>query len=115
MISTPIPIDIPLRHDADGVIRIGKSRVTLQSVVSDFERGASPEEIVHHYPALNLADVYFVIGYILQNRAEVDAYVTEQRRLAAQVRQEVESHYPNDPLRAKLLAALEARQKQAGS
>jgi uncharacterized protein (DUF433 family) len=99
-------INTPLRTDEDGVIRVGRTRVTLQSVVDDIRRGASPEEIVHHYPALDLADAYLVVGYYLQNREEIDAYVQEQRDLAREARREYEAKHPNDPLREKLRSRL---------
>jgi uncharacterized protein (DUF433 family) len=64
---------IPIETDAHGVIRIGGTRVTLDSVVYSFREGATAEEIVQHYPVLKLADVYVVIGYYLKNRKEIDA------------------------------------------
>lgn len=106
MLAMPAAVDVPLRME-DGVIRVGKTRVTLQAVVADFHRGASPEEIAHHYAALSLSEVYLVIGYYLQNQAEVDAYVREQRALADAARREYQAEYPNDALRARLLAALD--------
>lgn len=115
MIATPIPIDVPLRRDRENVIRIGNTRVTLRTVIADFHRGASPEEIVHHYPALNLPDVYLVIGYYLQNRDTVDAYVQEQRQLAEAARRDVEADYGNDPLRANLLARLKEERRKVDS
>lgn len=115
MIAMPTAVNVPLRMDEGDVIRVGRTRVTLQAVVADFHRGASPEEIAHHYPALNLSEVYLVIGYYLQNRHEVDAYVQEQRQLAADARGEYEADHPNDPLREKLLARLEEQRKQARS
>ncbi len=102
-------VDVPLRTDNGGVIRIGQSRVTLQAVVADFHRGASPEAIAHHYPVLSLSEVYLVIGYYLQNRAEVDDYIQQQRQLAAEARRNYEADHPHDPLRERLLAELEKR------
>jgi uncharacterized protein (DUF433 family) len=113
MIVMPIAVDVPLRMDEGEVIRVGNSRVTLQAVISDFHRGASPEEIAHHYPALNLSEVYLVIGYYLQHRAEMDAYVRQQRQLADEARRVVEADRPNDPLRERLLMRLEEQRKQA--
>ena len=49
---------VPLVTDMDGVVRIGKTRVTLDTVISAFLDGATAEEVVHQYPSLNLADVY---------------------------------------------------------
>lgn len=94
----------PLRMDDDGVIRVGKTRVPLETVVYVFNRGATAEEIVQQYPALELSDIYLVIGYYLQNRAEVDAYIREQREEAAQIRQENEARFDPTGIRERLLA-----------
>ena len=103
MLSAPTAIQVPLRNDEGSVVRVGQTRVTLQTVIADFHRGASPAEIVHHYPALKLSDIYLVIGYYLEHRDEVDEYVRQQRDLAAEARKEYEALCPQDPLRAKLL------------
>lgn len=112
MIATPTALNVPFRRDEGDVIRIGDSRVTLQAIIADFERGASPEEIAHHFTALNLADVYSVVAYYLQNKAEVDEYVQRQRRQAGEARRNYEVDYFNDPLRVRLLARLEEQRKQ---
>ena len=44
---------VPLRTDDHGVIRVGKTRVPLDTVVFAFNQGASPEEIVMSYPTSN--------------------------------------------------------------
>lgn len=111
-LSIPIPITVPLRMDAEEVIRVGNTRVTLQSVIADFHRGASPEEIVHHYSTLDLGDVYVVIGYYLQHRAVVDAYIAQQQAEAEAIRAEMERHYPTDALRAKILAYRDAQRDE---
>jgi hypothetical protein len=45
---------IPLEADADGVVRVGGTRVTLDTVVAAFKDGATAEEIVYQYPSLSL-------------------------------------------------------------
>ena len=112
VISMPASVNVPLRVDEGDVIRVGNSRVTLQAVVADFHRGASPEEIAHHYSALSLSEVYLVIGYYLQHRTEVDAYVRAQQQLADDARRSYEANHPNDPLRERLLKRLEEQRKQ---
>lgn len=52
---------IPLSTDKDGVVRVGCTRVTLDTVVQVYKAGTSAEEIARHYPVLELADVYAVI------------------------------------------------------
>lgn len=106
MFSPSTAVDLPLRLDEDGVIRVGDTRVTLQTVIADFHRGASPEEIVHHYPSLSLPDVYLIVGYYLQHQDEVDDYIRQQREASEQARHEYEAFHEQDPLRAKLLAVL---------
>jgi uncharacterized protein (DUF433 family) len=53
---------IPLAKDANGVYRVGGTRVTLDLVVRAFNRGATAEEIVQDFPSLQLSHVYQVIG-----------------------------------------------------
>lgn len=47
----------PLETNADGVVQVGKTRVTLDTVVAVFKQGATAEEIVYRYPSLKLVDV----------------------------------------------------------
>ena len=48
----------PLYGDETGAIRVGHSKVLLETVIRAFQDGASPESIVHRYETLSLADVY---------------------------------------------------------
>lgn len=75
--NAPILV-IPLRTDADGVIRIGQTRVLLELVIHAYYAGETPEGIVDSYPGLTTADVYAVLGYYLLNREQVDAYVRQR-------------------------------------
>lgn len=111
MIALPAAVDVPLREDEGGTIRVGGTRVTLESVIADFHRDATPEEIVHDFPVLKAADVYLVIGYYLANRAEVDAYIQRQHEEGQRLRQEWEADHPNTLTKADLLARLEAKRK----
>ena len=43
MALTIEPAPVPLRTDADGVVRVGRTRVTLDTVVAAFEEGATAE------------------------------------------------------------------------
>src|SRR5271163_816291 len=64
-----------LYADSDGVIRIGQTRVTLESLVAAFDAGASPEQFVLDFPTVDLADVYSAMSYIIRNRQSVDEYI----------------------------------------
>ena len=98
----------PLKEDADGVLRVAGTRVSLDSLVIAFDMGATPEEIVLRFPSLGLASVYEVIAYLLRHRAPVDEYLATQQRKAAEVRAEVEKRFPPDGIRARLLARQDA-------
>jgi uncharacterized protein (DUF433 family) len=97
----------PLRVNEDGVALVGKTRVTLDTVVAAFLEGATAEEIVEQYPSLQLADVYSVIGYYLRRKTEVDAYLEIRQERAAQVRQENERRFNPIGIRDRLIARLD--------
>lgn len=109
MIPTPTAVDVPLRTDEHGTIRIGKTRVTLQSVIHAFQRNESPEEIVEGFPVLELGDVYAVIAYYLGHRQEVDEYIKQEMAIAEETRREYEKQYPPKVTRQMLLARLEEK------
>lgn len=95
---------MPLATDADGVVRVGKTRVTLDTVVAAFQEGMTPEGIADQYPSLQLAEIYSVIGYFLCHEAEVEAYLRSRQQRAAQVRQENETRFDPEGIRNRLLA-----------
>lgn len=95
---------VPIESTADGVLRVGGTRVTLDTVITAFMHGATAEGIVLRYPTLQLADVYAVISYYFQNRMEIDTYLQERQQRAEIVRAENEARFPPDGIRARLLA-----------
>ena len=98
---------MPLRMDAEGTIRVGGTRVTLDSVVTAMDAGASPEETIERFPTLELADVYLVFGYCLRHRQELEERYFAPRRVEAERhRQESLKRWGHSGIRARL----EARQ-----
>ena len=95
---------VPLETDADGVVRVGGTRVTLDTIVAAFTKGATAEEIVYQYPSLNLADVYSVIGYYLQRCSDIEAYLRWRQRQADEVREQNEAQFDPHGIRDRLLA-----------
>jgi uncharacterized protein (DUF433 family) len=95
---------VPLAADADGVVRVGKTRVTLDTVVAAFGGGMTAEGIAEQYPSLRLADVYSVIGYYLDHSDEVETYLRDRRARAEEVRRENETRFDPAGVRARLLA-----------
>src|SRR5713226_4746198 len=55
----PIGADLPpLRVDEGGAVRVGKTRISLDLIVEQYENGMTPEDMVRAYDTLMLADVY---------------------------------------------------------
>ncbi|MCI0714253.1 MAG: DUF433 domain-containing protein [Chloroflexi bacterium] len=95
---------VPLEVDSDGVVRVGRTRVTLDSVIYSFNQGATAEEIAQQYPALNLADIYGTIAYYLRFSDEVDAYLNQRQQETARIQQENEARFNPVGIRERLLA-----------
>lgn len=95
---------VPLRELENGQLRVGTTRVPLEAVITAFDLGALPEEIVYRYDTLQLTDVYAVLAYALQHRDEVDAYLQRIEHQATILRGEIEAHYGIPNLRERLLA-----------
>ena len=111
--TPPLQADpVPLRADERGGLRVGDSRVSLDTVIHEYENGADPEGIVNAYPTLRLADVHAVVAYYLNHQDEVKDYLQRREKEAAELRREIESRQPGRAeLRAKLLAR-RSRQEQ---
>jgi len=99
----------PLRVDEQNVIRVGQTRVTLDTVVAAFHHGDSPEEIARNYDALSLAQVYQAIGYYLAHQADVDEYLQRRQESRATGQKEVEAAHDPNGIRERLLARRKQR------
>ena len=100
----PEPLTPPIQKDADGVFRVGGTRVRLETVITAFRNGCTAEEILLKYPSLPLVDIYAVITYYLQNREAVEAYLSERNQLIAEAEREIEERFPSVSIRERLLA-----------
>lgn len=94
----------PLREDAQGVIRAAGSRVTLDSLVALFDRGATAEEIVQSFPTLALADIYAILDFVVRRRETVDTYLARRRREDDETREDTERRAPSAPFFGALAA-----------
>ena len=96
----------PLRVDDTGTIRVGGTRVTLDTIVQAYHDGATAEQIVQDFDSVRLEHAYAAISYYLAHRAEVDEYLAVRNRQAAQLREQIEKAQSSLPdIRARLLAA----------
>ena len=78
-----------LTQDTDGFIHVTGHRIGLQHLVHYYREGFSPEMLACEYPSLSLAEIHKVLAFYLENRMDVDSYISnwegeiqEQRRTA---------------------------------
>src|SRR6516164_8612539 len=97
---------VPLSVDDHGTVRIGNSRVTLDVVLAEHKKGASPEAIAEEFDTLDLADIYAAIAYSLRHADDVAAYLQRRQEQAAGMRKMVEDAGMSSP---ELAAAMQKR------
>jgi uncharacterized protein (DUF433 family) len=100
----------PLRVDDGGTIRIGTTRVTLDTLIAAFSAGGTPEQIAQDYPPLDLADIYASIAYYLRHEKELNEYLAKRQDAAEQSRQRNEHLYARG-VRERLQARRDAQPK----
>lgn len=101
---------VPLRTDADNTIRIGQTRVPLETLMHSWNSGSSPEEIVEAFPALHLDDVYAVIAYVLRHPEQIKLYLEESAQAEKTALENLKTWFPqSETLRNKVLAGAKAK------
>lgn len=68
-----------LHMDANGEIRLTGNRIGLFHLVHYYGEGYSAEMLACQYPTLPLALIHKVIGFYLDHKNELDAYVAQYR------------------------------------
>lgn len=86
---------LPFARDAAGVIRIGGTRVSLESLVSAYQAGATVEGLRGAFPDLSQSEIHLSIAYYLDHREEVEAYLAERQREADAVEAQIREEFPN--------------------
>jgi uncharacterized protein (DUF433 family) len=104
VMSIPLPAQAPPIREDDGALRVGRTGVTLETVLWAFQQGASPENIRKQYPSLELADIYDVIAYYLRHRETVDEYLRRREQLYRETNEQLKKDFPQDGIRARLAA-----------
>ena len=111
-------IAVPLRDDGHGGLRVGPTRVSLESVWHLYQLGASPAEIVRAFDTLQEADVYAVLAWALRHPEDVDAYLKRRDEQATEMRSRLEeagltpTREESAKLKEKLMARMQERQRQ---
>src|SRR5437867_2593815 len=95
-------IPMAVRRVEGGTLRVGNSRVSLDSVVYAFDRGEDAAETQRNFDTLSLAEIHAAIAYYLDNKEKVDRYLA--RRDAEFEKARAETHEANRELIDKILA-----------
>ena len=93
----------PLVADKHGVVRVGGSRVTLDTVISAYKMGFNVEDIVEDYDTLKLEDARFAIDYYNTHTPMVEKYLRECEEAAAHARAKIDTSGHQRGLRERLL------------
>ncbi len=99
----------PFSWDEVGGIRVGSSRVTLDSLLASYDNGATPEEIAIQFSVLRLEDIYTTIAYYLNHRQEIDSYLEQRSQQAQQLRQQLSQKHNLVDLRQRLLTRYQSQ------
>jgi uncharacterized protein (DUF433 family) len=62
---------------------VDDSRVSVHSVIADWRRGHTPEQVQQSFPTLSLPAIYGTIAYYLEHQAEFDSFFQEDAAIAA--------------------------------
>lgn len=61
----------------EGGYWIKNTRISLDSIVYAFKRGAAPESIKRSFPLLSLEEIYGAITFYLSHEQEIDSYLSQ--------------------------------------
>lgn len=92
----------PLRWDEAGGIRVGQSRVTLDSLLAAYQNGSTPEEIAVQFPVLSLGEIYSAIAYAITHPEQMDSYLSQRREQAEKRREMLTQKHNLASLRQRL-------------
>ena len=102
--------DTPLSVDQHGVVRIGGTRLTLDTVLCTHLQGDEPEEIARKFPSVGPEVMREVVGYYRRHKEEVDAYRAWREAEIDRTAREMEARFNGDAMRRRLRERAVARE-----
>jgi uncharacterized protein (DUF433 family) len=81
-------------EERNGEYYVAHTRVPIGVVIAACERGDRPERIVEQFPSLSLADVYGVIAYYLDHKADLRMHFARRRDEYERTRQAARAERP---------------------
>jgi uncharacterized protein (DUF433 family) len=86
----------------DGEYFVNSTRVTLRSIIADWKRGRSPEQIVADFPSIPLVAIYGAVTTYLERQQEFEQHFAKGDVAAA--RQKAAAERAHAPLYAEMRA-----------
>jgi len=91
---------------------VAETRISLDSLVYAFQRGAAPETIRRSFPLLTLEEVYGALTFYLAHEQEIDEYLRQsEARFAIEAQQRREQVQQANP---ELYERLEQARQERG-
>ncbi len=78
----------------EGDYYVADTRVTLRSILADWKRGRTPEQIAGDFPSVPLVSIYGAITTYLERQQEFDQHFTAGDAAAARDRAATEAAHP---------------------
>ena len=107
----PITITLPLRMAEGGSIRIGTSRISLEIFMAYYFQGMNAEQLADRFETLDPEHIHYVIGYYLQNKEAVEAYLHQSEVEAQEIQAKIEAMQERTGF-AEKLREIKARMKK---
>ena len=98
--------EVPLTLDETGTVRVGDTRLTLDTFMELYDVGATAEQLCIHFPGLALADAHAVITYVLRHENEVRQYLATRSKDADALQARIEAKFPDNEVRRRLRDSL---------
>lgn len=83
-------------HVQGGRPIIRGSRFPVSSIIQDYRRGLSVEEILREFPSLRPAEIHDALSYYYDHQAEMDHEIAELANLDAAIQQYPPTIRPSD-------------------
>jgi uncharacterized protein (DUF433 family) len=104
-------LHVPLSTLSDGSLVITGTRLPLELLISDYQRGLTPQQLANHYSGLSLGDVYGVLAYYHQHREQVNHYVIQQEQRNERLHEKIHAAFPQEGLGKSIRERFAEKQK----
>lgn len=92
-----------MRRDAVGVLRVGNTRVTLDTVVNAYEAGATALEISLTFDAVTLSEASAAIDFYLHHKQAREPYFTSRAQASSAALSDIAIRQATSLIRNQLL------------